>query len=1328
MCIRDSSNEPHSAPITLGVSGSVFGRQLRAMKATSEQAKEQATRWLTSQRIIREEPHSKYPTGMQLPRVRQEQNKHGILMHGEVGHEVSVTFALERRFVRMESRCAIDDSLTGQSEGVVFEVRADGTPIWSSSVIRSQGEIAHTRSISVEDVDELTLVVSCVGGKTNAATAWLSPLLWSEPEESQEQWLHNHVHYTSDTERHNSAVLIPTKSQETIGPAKFTVDNNNFTCWSPAGKKSDSSWIMFDLGHKESICAFRYYSRGGKNAPNSCSIKALKEGAFNVIASHKGTTDEGWQTIRFEPISSQYWRFDVETTHGLRCRVHQVGFLAACDTIASRVTSFGGSLIHLPEYSGTFSKKGDDMFQAWRHRVFELNQGVLEYAPVAVGGQLVDSKAVYLAGMDVSWMADDGAGEYLLLGRLHEADAHADGRLYELKCGSSVETAILYKYLIQTICKLSETRYDLSEVSDLLIEGPEVWMPDNTKAERESLSASGSELATAPCRVVAESTLNSQMRDRGDAVLEPVNVTHWTSTAKEHYLVFQFDDVVSLDGIKYLAREDEECPSKVELQFSDRVDGVWAVATQWTAGKRYGWRTEEFPQRAAKFWKLMILHTHGSKSCTLLRVDFHGTLYGTQELGASLDRQTQSLASQAPTDVINQDDRSIRKSGVFRGLRDPQALIEEQKEENRRQTISGEDLEVTFGNMPLKEEPEVVRKALAKRILRSPTICDSIADASTVVWMSEHIARTVVMATPCGFWAGQPGLRHMLDPTHGEVLSACKGGGDVLFMAVAGREVMLRMSAIVKELGGSTSEAIYRVCFLPFLPAKLNLESCTGAFGEELIASGRLVFSNFDLLGFVPIEEDVYSLEAPGFMLTDLMEGSTSSSAAGMFANAVSQFLRDTGNNKAGALNTKGDLIHSISSQVPQWRRIGTGQGEHGTVVVGFDRTLDIMSLLMIPDSIGSLMMDAFGPHWQTDPGQLLNNVTDDEVSKATASEVKAQYREELRKISGFDECWVNLKEAVFGSEEAANAIPYTAAYLRLQQLTEVADKTHNTADIQASAAALNTWKELRSPRQLLFQLLLNELNGVMLQRQDPPLMLGQNVIDHRGRLLQCFRSLVCAEGLYERSPDVAFSFLGALIERSFPVYFVFRLILLYDLTSPSGVSKPHMQTLKQWLRLQYGKLAVSTLIGLQEAYGLLAAREHPSNFGTVRQAFNLFPGSGENYVPLTARMVEIAVGTHEGHDRWSEQRVRMLIQKEFRGKMGCQGSVTQNPGTPLIVLLPGGCTPSELSNIRLVAERFGNRKLIVLTSRIITGRTFLGAYEVTDVGGWEPTMNETFI
>ena len=102
----------------------------------------------------------------------------------------------------------------------------------------------------------------------------------------------------------------------------------------------------------------------------------------------------------------------------------------------------------------------------------------------------------------------------------------------------------------------------------------------------------------------------------------------------------------------------------------------------------------------------------------------------------------------------------------------------------------------------------------------------------------------------------------------------------MLFMAVAGREVMLRMSAIVKELGGSTSEAIYRVCFLPCLPAKLNLESCTGAFGEELIASGRshsltaegvltcvrLVFSNFDLLGFVPIEEGVYSLEAPGFM------------------------------------------------------------------------------------------------------------------------------------------------------------------------------------------------------------------------------------------------------------------------------------------------------------------------------------------------------------------------------------------------------------------------------------------------------------------------------
>ena len=52
--------------------------------------------------------------------------------------------------------------------------------------------------------------------------------------------------------------------------------------------------------------------------------------------------------------------------------------------------------------------------------------------------ELIDFKFISLEGLSVQFISDEGDGDYLLLG-----DGSDDGRIFEIKCNSAVETAVL---------------------------------------------------------------------------------------------------------------------------------------------------------------------------------------------------------------------------------------------------------------------------------------------------------------------------------------------------------------------------------------------------------------------------------------------------------------------------------------------------------------------------------------------------------------------------------------------------------------------------------------------------------------------------------------------------------------------------------------------------------------------------------------------------------------------------------------------------------------------------------------------------------------------
>eukprot|EP00658_Telonema_sp_P-2_P066545 TRINITY_DN5554_c0_g1_i2.p1 TRINITY_DN5554_c0_g1~~TRINITY_DN5554_c0_g1_i2.p1 ORF type:complete len:346 (-),score=77.01 TRINITY_DN5554_c0_g1_i2:231-1268(-) len=323
--------------------------------------------------------------------------------------------------------------------------------------------------------------------------------------------------------------------------------------------------------------------------------------------------------------------------------------------------------------------------------------------------------------------------------------------------------------------------------------------------------------------------------------------------------------------------------------------------------------------------------------------------------------------------------------------------------------------------------------------------------------------------------------------------------------------------------------------------------------------------------------------------------------------------------------------------------------------------------------------------------------------------------RDTLHRLSGFDPVWAALKHEVFSSKEAELAVPVMRAHLQATEFQQRAEETRELLDINASVAAVKDWKGLRADAaQLTFQFILRRMRRQMLSRgQAKTVRFGSQVVDHMGMMIGVIRNHVCAEGLYMESPEVAMEFLRNCMEANLPQIFILRLIMLFELTSMDGISDRDLGIIKRWVTLQYGRLALVSLLSIREGLG----RHRTGHFCAIKRKFNLFPGSrGQAYVPVVARLLQMGAMTTGQQDNWAKPEYKAAIHDSFEGKSVSKGSVAANPGAPVVLLLPGGVTPGEVQHCKQVAQQIG-RRVIILTSKIISGHDLIQSYAVTALG-----------
>ena len=66
----------------------------------------------------------------------------------------------------------------------------------------------------------------------------------------------------------------------------------------------------------------------------------------------------------------------------------------------------------------------------------------MEYSEKSEALELIDFKYIPLEGLQVDFIPDEGDGDYLLLGP-KDISQDNDCRIFEIKCNSAVETAVL---------------------------------------------------------------------------------------------------------------------------------------------------------------------------------------------------------------------------------------------------------------------------------------------------------------------------------------------------------------------------------------------------------------------------------------------------------------------------------------------------------------------------------------------------------------------------------------------------------------------------------------------------------------------------------------------------------------------------------------------------------------------------------------------------------------------------------------------------------------------------------------------------------------------
>ncbi len=103
----------------------------------------------------------------------------GIYLHARPSGNATITYRLRKRFSSFRSQVVIPEMLPRQGDPrtpLVFKIQGDGRVLWRSKPLSQKGD-NQTCKVSVEGVDELSLLIDCPGPENWGLGAWIEPQL-----------------------------------------------------------------------------------------------------------------------------------------------------------------------------------------------------------------------------------------------------------------------------------------------------------------------------------------------------------------------------------------------------------------------------------------------------------------------------------------------------------------------------------------------------------------------------------------------------------------------------------------------------------------------------------------------------------------------------------------------------------------------------------------------------------------------------------------------------------------------------------------------------------------------------------------------------------------------------------------------------------------------------------------------------------------------------------------------------------------------------------------------------------------------------------------------
>lgn len=478
-----------------------------------------------------------------------------------------------------------------------------------------------------------------------------------------------------------------------------------------------------------------------------------------------------------------------------------------------------------------------------------------------------------------------------------------------------------------------------------------------------------------------------------------------------------------------------------------------------------------------------------------------------------------------------------------------------------------------------------------------------------------------------------------------------------------------------KKSGRSRS---YKVVFVP-----KKLYSCEMILEQEGVY-GDVSFDEFQL-EFIPLDEDVLTLELPGFLKDYFLDGDQTSLSFVARSLTTLQQLYGTIPSVYGLGNCAkmvGELIKNTLAEEGEYKPVDGP--EIGSLIL-IDRSVDFVTPLCSQVTYAGVIDDTFG---------IRSGVVE------FGSEVTGKDQKTKMLLNDQDKVFCDIRDRhfsnVFGylSQKAKNV---QSGYDKRQHLSTVSDMKQFVSD------------ELRGLRE--------QHKGLTIHIGACEVVLKTKTKENFERRLRAEHSML---ELIEDKEDT--DYLEECIIRQVNSFKTLQLLCLLSLTR-GGIEPKLYHNLKHKFLQSFGHDHMLTFSALKQL-GLYTELDKKGTFKSLSKRLNLVPKDVEKvdlkkpqemayvfsgaYTPISCRIVEQVLST--GMPVFEEMS-RLLGVDVYSSRMvpsARYSSTNESPGSKCkLVMFLGGCTFSEISALRLLASKLGYR-IIVATTAIVNGTRLL--------------------